>query len=357
MKLGIVIGVRPEIVKMAPLIKLCKSRNIEYFVIHTGQHYSEEMDKQFFEDLSLDTPKYSLGVGSGSPSKQIASMISLTEDVLLHNKPDILLVYGDSNSALGPAIAASRLGIPIGHIEAGLRSFDRTMPEEINRIIVDHISDYLFAPTEVCESQLLKEGIPLEKIFVTGNTVVDILFYIKELASQKSDILQQYELKKKSYLVLTLHRPRNVDDKEKLQSIIQAIENLCIKYQIKVVFPIHPRTKKNIEKFGINLPKDIIVLNPLGYIDFINLENNAKMIITDSGSIQEEVCVLGIPCITLRDNTERPESITVGANILCSAKDLIDAFNSQLNNKCDWVNPYGDGHASQRILEILEKNI
>ena len=287
MKLGIVIGVRPEIVKLAPLIKLCKSRNIEYFVIHTGQHYSEEMDKKFFEDLSLDTPNYSLGVGSGSPSKQIASMISMTEDVLLHNKPDVLLVYGDSNSAVGPAIAASRLGIPIGHIEAGLRSFDRTMPEEINRIIVDHISDYLFAPTEVCESQLLKEGIPLEKIFVTGNTIVDTLFYIKELASHKSDILEQYELKKKSYLVLTLHRPGNVDDKEKLQSIIQAIGKLCIKYQIKVVFPIHPRTKKNIEKFGINLPKDIIVLNPLGYIDFIHLENNAKMIITDSGSIHQ----------------------------------------------------------------------
>ena len=196
MRLGLVIGVRPEVVKMAPLIKICKSKKIEFFVLHTGQHYSNNMDKQFFLDMKLDSPDYVLGVGSKSEAKQASDIISRTEDVLQKDRPDLLLVYGDSNSTLGTALAASKLGIPVGHVEAGLRSYDRSMPEEINRIIVDHISDYLFAPTDVSKKHLLKEGIPNEKIFVTGNTIVDAIFYIMKNVSNRSKILQRNGLKK-----------------------------------------------------------------------------------------------------------------------------------------------------------------
>ncbi|MGI0009825.1 MAG: non-hydrolyzing UDP-N-acetylglucosamine 2-epimerase, partial [Nitrosopumilaceae archaeon] len=349
------IGVRPEVVKMAPLVKLCEALGIDHYILHTGQHYSEDLDKKLFDDLNLRTPEYILGVGSATQGKQTASIISATEQILLTDTPDLLLVYGDSNSTMGAAVAASKLSIPVGHVEAGLRSNDKTMPEEINRIITDHVSDYLFAPTEGDRQQLLKEGISNHKIFVTGNTVVDSIYYIKKLASTKSKILKQYGLKKNSYLLLTLHRPHNVDNKDRLRSILTGLDELHAIYNMPIVFPIHPRTGNNIDKFNIQLPKGVIPTTPLGYIDFVYAQSNARLVLTDSGSVQEETCILKVPCITIRDNTERPDTITVGSNILCKtdSKSILNAFNVQMKKSRDWENPYGDGHAAEKIIDSI----
>ena len=358
MKIAIVVGVRPEFIKMAPLIKLCQEKKIEYFVIHTGQHYGSDMDKQFFDEFELPVPHYVLDVHPTSPPQQIAKMIIRMEDVLSKNRPDLVLVYGDSNSTLGPAIASAKMNIKIGHIEAGLRSFDKTMPEEINRIIVDHISDFLFVPTDIGKKNLINEGISPEKIFVTGNTVVDAINQMKELAQTQSKILDLLHLEPKKYLVLTLHRPSNVDVSEKLELIFNSFKKLYDEFGFKIVFPIHPRTKRNLENFGLSVPKEIITVTPLGYIDFIHLQNNAKVIFTDSGSIQEEACILGVPCITIRDNTERPESIEVNANILSKPdfQSIKQAFEKQTKISTEWKNPYGDGTASKQILGVCLKS-
>lgn len=354
MKIAIVVGVRPEFIKMAPFIKLCKEKKIDHYVIHTGQHYGDDMDKQFFDDFKLDVPDYVLDVHSNSPSTQIAKMITGMENVMSKNKPDLVLVYGDSNSALGPALACAKMGVSLGHVEAGLRSFDRTMPEEINRVVVDHISDFLFAPTDVCKNNLVQEGIDSKQIFVTGNTVVDSIFHIKDTAKTNSTILDSLKLTKKDFSLLTLHRPSNVDNPIKLEEILKSLNQLCDEFSTKIVFPVHPRTKKNLETFGLSIPKNIIVLPPLGYIDFVQLQNNSQVIFTDSGSIQEEACIIGVPCITIRENTERPESIEVHANILSNSdlQSIKQAFEKQTAISTKWKNPYGDGTASQQILDI-----
>ena len=354
MKIAIVIGVRPEFIKMAPFIKLCQEKKIEHYVIHTGQHYSDEMDKQFFKDFNLDAPDYVLDTHSTSTPIQIAKMITGMEDILLKNKPDIVLVYGDSNSALGPALACAKMGISIGHVEAGLRSFDRSMPEEINRVVVDHMSDFLFAPTEICKKNLQNEGINSNRIFVTGNTVVDSIFYIKDIAKNTSKILDSLKLHSGEFSILTLHRPSNVDDEIKLNEILKSLDLLCDEFSTKIIFPIHPRTKKNLETFGLSIPKNIITLPPLGYLDFVHLQNNSQVIFTDSGSIQEEGCVIGVPCITIRDNTERPESVEVGANTLTKSDyhSIKQAFEKQTKISKSWKNPYGNGTSSQQILDL-----
>ena len=354
MKIAIVVGVRPEFIKMAPFIKLCQEKKIDHYVIHTGQHYGDEMDKQFFKDFDLDAPDYVLDTHSTSLPTQIAKMITGMEDILSKNEPDLVLVYGDSNSALGPALACAKMGISIGHIEAGLRSFDRTMPEEINRVVVDHISDFLFAPTDICKNNLMQEGIDSKRIFVTGNTVVDSIFYINDVAKTNSTILDSLKLTKNSFSVLTLHRPSNVDDPKKLEEILTSLNKICEEFSTKIIFPVHPRTKKNLESFGLSIPKNLIVLSPLGYLDFVQLQNNSQVILTDSGSIQEEACILGIPCMTIRDNTERPESIEVKANVLTKSdyKSIKESFEKQTKIFTDWKNPYGDGTASQQILDV-----
>ena len=274
MKIAIVVGVRPEFIKMAPFIKLCQEKKIDHYVIHTGQHHDDEMDKQFFKNFDLDVPDYVLDTHSTSTPTQIAKMIIGVEDILSKNKPDLVLVYGDSNSALGPALACAKMGISIGHIEAGLRSFDRTMPEEINRVLVDHISNFLFAPTDICKNNLIQEGIDSKHIFVTGNTVVDSIFHINNAAKTNSIILDSLKLIKNSFSVLTLHRPSNVDDPKKLEEILTSLNKICEEFSTKIIFPIHPRTKKNLESFGLPIPENLIVLPPLGYLDFVQLQNN-----------------------------------------------------------------------------------
>jgi len=357
MKIGIILGTRPEIIKMSVIITLCEKRNLDYFVIHTGQHYSHNMDKAFFENLELPNPKYNLEVGSGSHGQQTGKILEGVEQVLIKEKPSIILVQGDTNTVLAGALAATKLGIKVGHVEAGLRSYDRSMPEEINRILTDHISDFLFCPTGGSREIALRENIKSNRIYVTGNTIVDAVKRNEKMASKKSKILKKLNLKRRKYFLVTAHRQENVDVREKLERILISLDRLHKKYKLPVIYPIHPRTKKMIKKFNLNMPTTIEIIDPVDYLDFLNLEANARLILTDSGGIQEESCIFKIPCVTLRENTERPETINVGSNILAGTNPdrIIKAVDMMLRKKEGWENPFGDGTASGSILRILEK--
>ena len=356
MKISIILGTRPEIIKMSPIIRECLIQNIPFFILHTGQHYSFDMDKIFFDELEIPKPEYNLDVGSGSHAIQSAKILTGVEEVLLIEKPDVVLVQGDTNTVMAGAIAAAKIHIPIGHVEAGLRSFDRNMPEEINRIIADHISDFLFAPSEDSRNALLHEGIQPEKIMVTGNTIVDAIYQNSILSHKGENILNSYGLRSKKYVLVTTHRAENVDSPKKLADIFYALNEISTRYKYPVILPIHPRTKKMIDSFSINRG-NIILTDPVGYLDFLSLEKNARVILSDSGGIQEEACILKIPCITLRDNTERPETISVGSNILAGTnpETIIKCFSIMYDKATIWKNPYGDGHSSQKIINYLKE--
>jgi UDP-N-acetylglucosamine 2-epimerase (non-hydrolysing) len=363
MKIAFVIGTRPEIIKCAPVIRECEKQGIPFILIHSGQHYSYEMDQIFFEELELPKPHFALEVGSGSHGEQTAKILERVEKVLISEKPDVVLVQGDTNTVVAGALAAAKLHIKVGHIEAGLRSYFREMPEELNRLVADTLSDYLFVPTLNSEKILLGEGYPKEKIFVIGNTVVDATLEHIVIAEEKSKILSQLKIEPKKYFVVTSHRPENVDKKERLKSILEALVEVSNKYKFDVVWPIHPRTQKMIEEFGLlPLTKKIHGLNiikPIGYFDMLKLEKNAKLMLTDSGGIQEEACIIGIPCVTLRDNTERPESVDVGANKLAgvTTKEIISSIEEMIDKDGKWENPFGDGNTSKKMLKILSESI
>jgi UDP-N-acetylglucosamine 2-epimerase (non-hydrolysing) len=354
-KICIVLGTRPEIIKLSPIIRECEKRKLNYFIIHTNQHYSKNLDDIFFKELNLPIPRYNLNVGSGSQSYQIGKMLIRIEKILIQEKPDLVLVQGDTNSVLAGALCASRLKIKIGHIEAGLRSYDKDMPEEINRILTDHISDFLFTPTKNQKRILIREGIKKRKIFVVGNTIVDAVFQNINISNKKSKIFKDYKIKKGCYFLLTLHRPSNVDNKKNFNSILKGLYLIYKKYKFPILFPIHPRTKKMLEEFNLSLPKGIILLDPVGYLEFLQLEKNAKLILTDSGGIQEEACILKTPCVTLRKNTERPETIKVKANKIAGiySKNMIKCVDLMIKKKNDWKNPFGDGKAAEKILRIM----
>ena len=341
--ISVVLGTRPEIVKMAPIIKELKKRDIDYFVIHTGQHYSYNLDKVFFENFDLEKPRYNLEVGSGTHGKQTGEILKRIERVLIDEKPEIVLVEGDTNTVLASALAASKLHIKVGHVEAGLRSFWKWMPEEINRVLTDHISDLLFAPTEIARNNLLNEGIR-EGVYVVGNTIVDSLK------------LKKIEKIEKDFILLTLHREENADNPEKLKSIIKGTEMISEYFDTPVIYPIHPRTEKNLKKFGIEINEKFIKLvDPLNYFKFLSYLKSCKFVLTDSGGVQEEACILKIPCITLRDNTERPETINIGANILAGSnpkKILESAVKMSKANK-KWENPYGKD-VGKKIVDIVQ---
>jgi UDP-N-acetylglucosamine 2-epimerase (non-hydrolysing) len=353
--ISIVLGTRPEIIKMAPVIRACMKYNITYSIIHTGQHYSYEMDRVFFEELSLPLPKYNLDVGSGSHAEQTAAIMKGIERVLIRDSPDVVLVQGDTNTVLAGGLVGAKLHIPVGHVEAGLRSYDRTMPEEINRVVVDHVSDYLFAPTEDSHQKLVQEGIDESKIYITGNTVVDSLFQNQKIASEKSSIMQEFDLISGNYLLVTAHRAENVDDKSRLEGIIAGIRRVSDAYSLPVIFPMHPRTLKMVKEFGIST-EGIKIISPVGYLDFLELEINARLILTDSGGVQEEACILQVPCVTLRENTERPETVDVGGNLLAGSDPVKIATVAErmISSSRMWVNPYGDGTAGEKIVEICE---
>ncbi|AKB76256.1 UDP-N-acetylglucosamine 2-epimerase [Methanosarcina lacustris Z-7289] len=355
MKIAIILGTRPEIIKMSPIIRECEKQGIEYYILHTGQHYSYEMDKIFFEQLKLPQAKYNLDVGSGLHGKQTAKMLARIEEILIKDRPDVVLVQGDTNTVLAGALAASKLLIKIGHVEAGLRSFDRTMPEETNRIIADHISDYLFAPTETSRKYLLNEGIPEEKIFVTGNTIVDAAYQNLEISKNGADILEELGLTEKEYFAATAHRAENVDSKERLGGILSGFSQIYNEFGLPIIFPAHPRTVKMIGEFGFEVPEGTRLIEPLGYLEFLQLESGARLILTDSGGVQEESCILKVPCVTLRDNTERPETVDVGANLIagCGEKMIICA-RQMMESKPEWENPYGNGNAAELTLGKLQ---
>jgi UDP-N-acetylglucosamine 2-epimerase (non-hydrolysing) len=356
MKIAIILGTRPEIIKMAPVIRECKKQNRDYFILHTGQHYSYNLDKVFFQELQLPEPKYNLNVGSGSHAEETGKMLIGIEKILLKEEPNIILVEGDTNTVLAGALAASKLHIKVGHVEAGLRSYDRGMPEEINRLLADHISDYLFAPTEKAKENLLREGVDENKIFVTGNTIVDAVYQNLEIARGKVDILNKRNLEKEEYFLITAHRQENVDVKERLKGILDGLKLVHNEFGLPIIYPIHPRTQKRINEFGLKMSEGIKLVEPLGFLEFLQLEANAKLVLTDSGGVQEETCILKVPCVTLRDNTERPETIDVGSNILAGTNQdkISNSVKFMLSKERNWMNPFGDGKSGRRIIKILD---
>ena len=350
----VVCGTRPEIIKMAPVITELERRSAKFFILHTGQHYSYSLDKVFFEQLQIPQAKYNLEVGSGSHAEQTARILTGVEKVLLQEEPDVLLVEGDTNSVLGGALAAVKLHIKVGHVEAGLRSYDRTMPEEINRILTDHCSDYLFAPTDKAKTTLLSEGIPEKNISVTGNTIVDAVYQNLSKAGQKPDALDVLNLRSKEYFLVTLHRQENVDNRQRFASILHGLDRLADEFKLPIIYPIHPRSQKRINDYQLR-SQNLTLIDPVDYLGFLQLENNARLILTDSGGVQEESCILRVPCVTLRDNTERPETVDVGANIIAGVgpEDIYRCSKTMLDRENNWQNPFGDGKAGERIVDTI----
>jgi len=356
-KIAIVLGTRPEIIKMSPIIRECERLNVGFFILHTGQHYSYSMDRVFFQELELPLPKYDLDVGSGTHAEQTGKVLMGVEKILMDEAPDIVLVQGDTNSVLAGALASVKLHIKTGHVEAGLRSYDRGMPEEVNRVVADHVSDYLFAPTEIAKQNLLREGIDEKKIFVTGNTIVDAVNQNLEISKRKVDILDKLGLKQNSYFVITSHRAENVDSKERLSGIIKGLELIRKEFSMPIIFPIHPRSEKMIQEFNFSL-EGVIVIKPLGFMEFLQLEANSRLVLTDSGGVQEECCILGVPCVTLRDNTERPETLVVRSNVLAGTNPqaILDATRKMMANEETWENPFGKGISGEIVMNVIVKN-
>ncbi len=365
-KIAIIFGTRPEIIKLAPVIKQCQGKKIPFFTIHSGQHYSHEMDKVFFEQLKLPLPDYRLSVKSSAPYKQgehTGRMMQKIEEIILKEKPGNVVVEGDTNTVLASSLVTAKIGTvkqlidfspKLGHVEACLRSYDKGMPEEMNRIMADHLSDFLFAPTEQAKQNALKENLPEEKIFVTGNTVVDALQIVEE-ETGKTKPLPELNLEKNEFALLTLHRQENVDMAEKLQSILKGVSMFSKKTGLKVVWPAHPRAKKMLSKFKVGIPEQIRIVEPLGFLEFLSLEKNAAIVFTDSGGVQEESCVFGTKCVTLRENTERPETVKVGANIVAGWKseEIARHAEEMLSRKGKWKQPFGNGKAGEKIVDIL----
>ncbi|PWT82339.1 MAG: UDP-N-acetylglucosamine 2-epimerase (non-hydrolyzing) [Acidobacteria bacterium] len=356
-----VVGARPNFMKVAPLVDAMK-RLVDQFtplVVHTGQHYDTLMSDLFFRDLDLPAPDVYLGVGSASHAAQTAAVMERFEPVLLSEKPDWVLVVGDVNSTIACALVCVKLGVKVGHVEAGLRSRDRTMPEEINRLLTDQISDLLFTPSPDADANLRAEGIPQERIRFVGNIMVDSLLKHLEQA-RKSRIVDELGLANKDFAVLTLHRPSNVDDRQVFGRILSALESIAAR--VPVIFPVHPRTRKMIAEFGFaerieNTP-GLRLIDPLGYLDFLGLYSTAKLVLTDSGGIQEETTVLGIPCLTLRENTERPITVDAGTNTIVGTdtNKIVSAALASLNGGGPVTRQppkFWDGHTAERILAEL----
>ena len=353
MKIASIVGARPQFIKCAPLSKELRKDHHEV-LIHTGQHYDYEMSKLFFDQLGISNPDYNLGVGSASHGKQTGEMLIEIERVLLQEKPDFVLVYGDTNSTLAGALAAVKLHIPVGHVEAGLRSFDRTMPEEFNRILTDHASDLLFSPTNTAVKNLRREGIT-SGIYLTGDVMYDVLRYSTKIA-KKSRLLEEFGIRPNEYVLTTIHRPSNTDDATNLSNILEALSESGE----NVVFPIHPRSLNFIKKHRLErkIKKNVFITKPVGYFDFIWLELNAKKILTDSGGIQKEAYILKVPCITLRENTEWIETVEDGWNILVgSNKEKIMHAMKTFMPKGKQRNVFGAGNAYKKIKEIIDEHI
>ena len=362
LKVIIVTGARPNFMKVAPIVAAMKKRPNEFqpFLLHTGQHYDAAMSDHFFRDLGMPKPDSYLGVGSASHAVQTGSVMQAFEPVVVKEKPDWVIVVGDVNSTLACALVCSKLGIKVAHVEAGLRSRDRSMPEEINRLLTDQIADLLLTPSQDGDANLRAEGIPEERIRFVGNIMIDSLLSHLEPAKQ-STVLADLKIKDVEYAVLTLHRPANVDDPVAFVRILDALEEIA--QRLPIVFPTHPRTNKMIDELGLservkNIDR-LLMIDPVGYLDFLQLLSNARLVLTDSGGIQEETTALGIPCITLRENTERPITVEMGTNtIVGTDREKISeavkrAFEPRTNPESIRIPPFWDGHAADRILNAI----
>lgn len=357
-----IVGARPNFIKIAPLHKsfINYNKQVNHLICHTGQHFDEQMSKVFFDDLELPAPDFYLGVGGGSHASQTARIMIEFEKVMISEKPDLIVVPGDVNSTMACSLVASKMGIRIAHIESGLRSFDRTMPEEINRIVTDVLADFLFVSEPSGIKNLKQEGIPDHKIFFVGNIMIDSLkHYLPRI--NKSEIIKEKGLKKGEYALVTFHRPANVDTMVGLTNLVDFLNSLANK--IRVVFPVHPRTRLNLETFGLlyTFNPEIILSGPFGYIDFLALTKNAKIVVTDSGGIQEETTWLGIPCVTVRNNTERPVTVTEGTNYLAGTdySIVMEIVNNILSGKAKQgkIPELWDGKTATRIAQILAEKI
>ena len=358
LRFAVVAGARPNFVKVAPLMEAFKkARDVQAILVHTGQHYDHLMSAAFFEDLEMPTPDIYLKVGSGTHAEQTAKVLMAFEDFLMHDSVDCVIVVGDVNSTLACALAAAKCRIPVAHVEAGLRSFDRTMPEEINRIVTDALSDYLFTPSADGDENLRREGAPNDRVFQVGNIMIDTLRRYERAARARS-MAARLGLMPKEYIACTLHRPSNVDDENTFRGIVGVIQELS--KERAVVFPVHPRTRARMSAFGLDnqlADKRLLAIDPLGYLDFLSLLADAALVLTDSGGIQEETTVLGIPCLTLRESTERPITVTVGTNLVVGTDSIkiLDAARTIFsgNSKQGGI-PHGwDGCTARRIVEIL----
>jgi UDP-N-acetylglucosamine 2-epimerase (non-hydrolysing) len=362
-----VVGARPNFMKIAPVSEAMDAhpQEINHLLVHTGQHYDAKMSKAFFDDLGLPRPDLNLGVGSGTHAEQTGRVMIAFEKICLEHQPDLVVVVGDVNSTLACAVTAKKVGIPVAHVEAGLRSGDMSMPEEINRLCTDVIADFLFTTDHLADANLRRQGVAEENIHFVGNVMIDTLLKHRRMAEQV-DILERWSLEKGGYALLTLHRPSNVDDPATLEGIFEALNKIAA--HLPIVFPIHPRTAKTARRFGLehylnrtDTVKGVWCTDPLGYLTFLHLNMHAKMVLTDSGGIQEETTVLGVPCITLRHNTERPITCEQGTNVIVgNDPDRIVAAAERIlagDTRKGRVPEKWDGHAAERIVAVLRKKI
>lgn len=348
-----VVGARPNFMKVAPVhAALAAHAGTRQILVHTGQHYDAFMSDIFFQQLNIPEPDYNLSVGSGSHAQQTSEIMSRLEPVILETKPDVVLVYGDVNSTVAAALVCSKLLVPIGHVEAGLRSFDRTMPEEVNRILTDRVADYLFTPSKDGDENLVREGVSEKKIHFVGNVMIDTLMRLLPHAAAPAGMPE------KPYALVTLHRPSNVDDPAELAGILGALSEIAA--QIEIIFPVHPRTRQMMKELAAGeLSPDLRFVDPIGYVEFLALQRKASLVITDSGGIQEETTYLGVPCLTVRENTERPVTVTIGTNTLVGRDmELLKKEAGKIlagNGKKGSIPPLWDGKAGERIAAVICK--
>jgi len=348
-KIAFVLGTRPEITKLYSSIQYCINNNIDHIVVNTDQHYDKNMRDVFFDELGLPQPDYQLGIGSGTHSKMLANMLVAIEDVFLKDRPDVVVVQGDTNTVLAGCLVANKMGIKVGHVEAGLRSYDRSMPEEYNRIVTDHCADFLFAPTENQAEILRKEGVNPDWIYVTGNPIVDAVLDISKRAHYEHE---------GDYMLMTCHRPSNTDDEANMEGILSAVQAVCEEADMRCVFPVHPRLNAKLDY--IRSFDRIDAIEPLAYTSLLGAMKDAKMIFTDSGGLQEESCIMQRKCVILRTNTERPETVEVGGAILLdeiSKDNILAKYHEVKDRDVNWYNPFGNGTSGEQIVKILQEKV
>lgn len=352
MKIITVLGARPQFIKSSVVSRAFKLAGLNELIVHTGQHFDKNMSDVFFEQLDIPKPNYNLGIGGGTHGQNTGRMIEKVEEILFKEQPDWLLVYGDTDTTLAAAVAAAKLHIPLAHIEAGLRSFNKKMPEEVNRVLTDHAADILFAPTDTAVNNLSKEGVSSSKILKVGDVMYDATVKFTELAEKNSSVLSEHQLRAKTYILCTIHRAENTNERSRLINIFEALGAL----ENRVVLPLHPRTRNKVEELDIPVSENILILEPQGYLDMLVLEKNASVIATDSGGVQKEAFFHKVPCVTLRDETEWTELVDSGWNKLVSthsSEEIISTLLDSFDSKGSDIEPYGDGSTAERVAEFF----